>query len=144
MILTTCIVHACKRILWFLSAYLISDHNFMLCSEYLHSVNRTSRWHKSGQDINHLAGNMTQHARTADTGGDTVKDFQQCDIKTNRARSGAPVPALHHVPVCARPCVLEWCDQVKPPAGTPPLTPGHQDVGHSSCHQGVPIHCSNM
>ena len=44
------------------------DRNFMLCCAYLHSVNRTSRWHKSGQDINHLPGNMTQHARTADTG----------------------------------------------------------------------------
>ena len=83
------------------------DRNFMLCSAYLHSVNRTSRWHKSGQDINHLAATARtrQHdSARADRGhGDTVKDFQQCDIKTNRARSGAPVPALHHVPVCARP-----------------------------------------
>ena len=124
MILTTCIVHACMQKDPVVSIRLF-DRNFMLCSAaaYLHSVNRTSRWHKSGQDINHLpaSARTRQHdSARADRGhgGDTVKDFQQCDIKTNRARSGAPVPALHHVPVCARPCVLEWCDQVKPPAGT--------------------------
>ena len=134
MILTTCIVHACKRILWFLSAYLITTS---CCVLRIFTLSTEPQGGTSGgQDINHLAATARtrQHdSARADRGhGDTVKDFPavwyQDKQSTERSTSTCTAPCTC---VCQALCFgMVWPGKAScwHQDTTPPVTPGHRTL----------------
>ena len=127
------------------------DRNFMLCCAYLHSVNRTSRWHKSGQDINHLAATARTrqhdsaradrgHGRGHCQGFPAV--WYQDKQSTERSTSTCTAPCTC---VCQALCFgMVWPGKAScwHQDTTPPVTPGPRTLLLSPTTKGH--YCSNM